>query len=64
MYWRSTIKAMDGYLSSILSKYTKYENISNKQTIFHASGDFCCRLFITIANSFDPDQDKQNVSPR
>ena len=28
----------------------------------HASGDFC-RLLITFANSLDPDQDRQNVSP-
>ena len=27
-----------------------------------ASGDFC-RLLITFANSFDPDQDRQNVGP-
>ena len=27
-----------------------------------ASGDFC-RLLITFANSLDPDQDRQNVSP-
>ena len=29
---------------------------------FHASGDFC-RLLITFANSLDPDQDRQNVTP-
>ena len=29
---------------------------------FFASGDFCLRL-ITFANSLDPDQDGQNVSP-
>ena len=27
-----------------------------------ASGDFC-RLLITFANNFDPDQDRQNVGP-
>ena len=27
-----------------------------------ASYDFCC-LFITFANSFDPDQDGKNVGP-
>ena len=29
---------------------------------FFASDDFC-HLLITIVNSFDPDQDRQNVGP-
>ena len=27
------------------------------------TGDFFCRLLITLANNFDPDQDQQNVGP-
>ena len=41
----------------IICPHTK--PISNS---FFARGNFCC-LLITFANSFDPDQDQQNVSP-
>ena len=36
--------------------------LPNRLNFFHASGDFCC-LLITVANSLDPDQDRQIVSP-
>ena len=36
--------------------------LPNRLNFFHASGDFCC-LLITLANSLDPDQDRQIVSP-
>ena len=41
----------------------KLNNLNDdKINYFLASGDLCC-LLITFANSFEPDQDRQNVGP-
>ena len=40
----------------------EFENYSIMIHSFLASGDFCF-LLLTFANSLDPDQDRQNVSP-
>ena len=40
----------------------KHTSLHTSTDSFLASGNFCCQL-ITFANSLDPDQDPQNVSP-